>query len=86
MVRDSRVILDRDVRHSILKITQGGDDRNELDSGDEENRPAVAPRAGPPYTPTDASPEDLHRRHVDAEHHRHEHEKPAPAQEEAGDP
>jgi glycerol-3-phosphate O-acyltransferase len=89
MVRDSRVILDRDVRHSILKITQGGDDKTELDSGDDDGRqaaiPAVPP-AGPPYTPTDASPEDLHRRHVDAEHHRHEHEKPAPAQQEAGEP
>jgi glycerol-3-phosphate O-acyltransferase len=26
VVRDARVVLNRDVRHSILKITPGGDD------------------------------------------------------------
>ena len=72
MVRDARVILARDVRHSILKITQGGDDKADLDSGDEDGgRTPATPE--PPHTPPDASPADLHARHVEAEHHAHMH-------------
>ncbi|MEY2113834.1 MULTISPECIES: glycerol-3-phosphate 1-O-acyltransferase PlsB [Rhodanobacter] len=62
MVRDARVILSREVRHSILKITPGGD--KEPAAGD----PAVAPDA----LPADAAATDLHRRHVDTEQHEHE--------------
>ena len=56
MVRDARVILAREVRHSILKITPGGD-------GDKD--------AGGKPVPPDASSEALHERHVAAEHHAH---------------
>ncbi|RAO74565.1 glycerol-3-phosphate 1-O-acyltransferase PlsB [Dyella jiangningensis] len=56
MVRDARVILAREVRHSILKITPGGD-------GDKD--------AGGKPVPADASSEALHERHVAAEHHAH---------------
>jgi glycerol-3-phosphate O-acyltransferase len=87
MVRDARVILGREIRHSILKITGGDPDK-------ESARPAVA-HIEPP-TPTATSPsaappeeeqehpaeqqelplttsEELHERHVEAEHHEHEH-------------
>jgi glycerol-3-phosphate O-acyltransferase len=78
MVRDARVILSRDVRHSILKITPGGnekdssagaalnDDLTELEPGEEDREL---------HLPPDASSSDLHQRHVDAE--RHEHHAPA---------
>ncbi len=61
MVRDARVILSREVRHSILKIA-GGDD-----AGDKEI--AVAPRA--PDDSPDAASDELHARHVAAEQHLH---------------
>jgi len=81
MVRDARVILAREVRHSILKITPGGD--SDKETGEKETAPAVAepPVAAP--VPDDASAEDLHRRHVDAEHHAHEHETVRPVDTEA---
>ncbi|WP_436407931.1 glycerol-3-phosphate 1-O-acyltransferase PlsB [Dyella japonica] len=56
MVRDARVILAREVRHSILKITPGGDG---------EKEPPEKP------LPADATSEALHERHVTAEHHEH---------------
>lgn len=72
MVRDAKVILAREVRHSILKITQGGDDKADLDSGDDDgNRSSTQAPAAPEHTPPDTSPADLHARHVDAEHHAH---------------
>ncbi|MGA7440338.1 MAG: glycerol-3-phosphate 1-O-acyltransferase, partial [Luteibacter sp.] len=59
MVRDARVILAREVRHSILKITPGGDVERDLD-------------ARPPTDPGAASSSDsLHERHVANEKHRH---------------
>jgi glycerol-3-phosphate O-acyltransferase len=62
MVRDARVILSREVRHSILKITPGGD-----------KEPAAGEPAGATDAlPADAAPSDLHRRHVDAEQREHE--------------
>ncbi|HET6553806.1 MAG TPA: glycerol-3-phosphate 1-O-acyltransferase PlsB [Dyella sp.] len=70
MVRDARVILSREVRHSILKITPGGD-------GDKE--PAVA---GKPL-PADASSEALHERHVAAEQHEHAPSVVTPVAEES---
>ncbi|MGN6382716.1 MAG: glycerol-3-phosphate 1-O-acyltransferase PlsB, partial [Dyella sp.] len=76
MVRDARVILAREVRHSILKITPGGhDDRHELDRDDDK-----ATRIGPAAeaTPPDASPADLHARHVEAAHRVHVHEPVEP--------
>ncbi len=77
MVRDARVILAREVRHSILKIT-GGD-------GDKEPRAEAVPPTPMPVEATPAQPEpatataepntseELHERHVAAEHHEHEH-------------
>lgn len=62
MVRDARVILAREVRHSILKITPGGDGERDLD-------------ARPPSDPGASSTSDsLHDRHVANEQHRH-HDK-----------
>ncbi|MDW2980103.1 MAG: glycerol-3-phosphate 1-O-acyltransferase PlsB [Rhodanobacter sp.] len=56
MVRDARVILSREVRHSILKITPGGD------------REATEPAR----LPADSDVAALHERHVDAERREHE--------------
>ncbi|HZX71424.1 MAG TPA: glycerol-3-phosphate 1-O-acyltransferase PlsB [Rhodanobacter sp.] len=69
LVRDARVILSREVRHSILKITPGS-----------EKEPAAsevaiapdAPAAPADPLPVDASASDLHQRHVDAERHEHD--------------
>ncbi|MHB1057077.1 MAG: glycerol-3-phosphate 1-O-acyltransferase PlsB [Rhodanobacter sp.] len=69
MVRDARVILSREVRHSILKITPGGE--KEIAGVD----PAAAADAEAPadaHVPADASPADLHQRHVEAERHGHD--------------
>ncbi|MDO1528912.1 glycerol-3-phosphate 1-O-acyltransferase PlsB [Fulvimonas sp. R45] len=57
MVRDARVILAREMRHSILKIT-GGEER-------ESPRPAAS-AAEPEATGT-----ELHERHVEAERQEH---------------
>ncbi len=68
MVRDARVILSREVRHSILKITPGGD----KDAASAEGRSGEAtgaPTAG--FVPADASSAELHLRHVASEHHLH---------------
>ncbi|WP_343849136.1 glycerol-3-phosphate 1-O-acyltransferase PlsB [Rhodanobacter soli] len=81
MVRDARVILSREVRHSILKITPGGNDKEsvagEAPSGDVPGTatpPQATPtRRGADEVPADASSADLHRRHVDAEHEVHAH-------------
>jgi glycerol-3-phosphate O-acyltransferase len=85
MVRDARVILAREIRHSILKIT-GGDPEKE------SARPVVAhvevpaPAATQPPAATHeqdhpaeqqelplTTSEELHARHVEAEHREHEH-------------
>ncbi len=70
MVRDARVILAREVRHSILKITPGGDGDREL-----QVEPAKA-------VPADASSEALHERHVAAEHYAHAPDEAKPVVEE----
>ena len=64
MVRDARVILAREMRHSILKITGG-------DSEKESARPTELDAA--PAAPTEAlnTSEELYERHVTAEHHEH---------------
>jgi glycerol-3-phosphate O-acyltransferase len=61
MVRDARVILAREVRHSILKITPGGDNERDLD-------------ARPPSDPGETTAESLHDRHVANEKQRHHEE------------
>ena len=61
MVRDARVILSREVRHSILKITPGGDNDKESVLAEEETT------ASEPSTS-----EELHDRHVETEHSEHE--------------
>ncbi|QRP64249.1 glycerol-3-phosphate 1-O-acyltransferase PlsB [Rhodanobacter sp. FDAARGOS 1247] len=66
MVRDARVILSREVRHSILKITPGGERETATDE------PLAAVPAPAMALPDDASAADLHQRHVDAEQHEHE--------------
>jgi glycerol-3-phosphate O-acyltransferase len=60
MVRDARVILAREVRHSILKITGVDGDMD------------AAPPKPVAHVPEDSGSEDLHRRHVEAEQHEHE--------------
>ncbi|GAB3779655.1 glycerol-3-phosphate 1-O-acyltransferase PlsB [Dyella agri] len=67
MVRDARVILSREMRHSILKITPGG----ERDVVTDEI--ALEPAAPvPPASSTDADTSaELHQRHVAAEHEGH---------------
>jgi glycerol-3-phosphate O-acyltransferase len=60
MVRDARVILAREVRHSILKITGVDGDMD------------AAPPKPVTHVPDDSGSEDLHRRHVEAEHHQND--------------
>ena len=64
MVRDARVILSREVRHSILKITPGGSEKEPA----VESPPADA---NPGALPADVSGEALHRRHAEAAHQAH---------------
>lgn len=61
MVRDARVILSREVRHSILKITPGGDG--------ETAKPQPADETSPPVETSTS--DELHRRHVETEHRQH---------------
>ena len=73
MVRDARVILSRDVRHSILKITPGGNEK-ECAAGEALNDDPAEPESSEVVghqLPPDASSSDLHQRHVDTEHHEH---------------
>jgi glycerol-3-phosphate O-acyltransferase len=84
MVRDARVILSREVRHSILKITPGGNDR-EAGAGDALPDVAVVTPAQD-VVPDDASSTDLHQRHVDAEQHAHAHDAAAPDADEPPHP
>ena len=85
MVRDARVILSREMRHSILKITPGG----EREPVDAEH--PITPVVARSEMPEDASVTDLHQRHVDAERHEHQpqtdptpEQMPAPGKNEAG--
>ena len=79
MVRDARVILAREVRHSILKITPGGDGDKEAQVPAEVATPEVAQPV-----PADASSEGLHERHVVSEHHAHTHDEVTPVAEDVG--
>jgi glycerol-3-phosphate O-acyltransferase len=65
IVRDAKVILSREVRHSILKITPGG---NEKESA--ANAAEVA-HAQSGLVETAHVSEELHERHVIAERHEH---------------
>jgi glycerol-3-phosphate O-acyltransferase len=67
MVRDARVILSREVRHSILKITPGGNDK---EAGANE---VHEDSATPDHVPADSDDAALHERHVAAEHQLHQH-------------
>jgi glycerol-3-phosphate O-acyltransferase len=86
MVRDARVILAREMRHSILKIT-GGDPEKESARPVVAHAETVATTATPAAEPTrKAEPEppaeqqelplntseELHERHVTTEHHEHD--------------
>jgi len=64
MVRDARVILAREMRHSILKIT-GGEEKETARIVPEPEAPPELPR------PMNTS-EELHERHVTVEHREHE--------------
>ena len=64
MVRDARVILAREMRHAILKIT-GGEEK------DTPRSVAVTEQASEPPAPMTTS-EELHERNVAAEQHEHE--------------
>ena len=87
MVNDARLILSREVRHSILKITPGG---NEKEVAVGEAPEVEADRKSAPTTgqlfgnvPADASSADLHQRHVETEHQTHAHAAVTPADEDA---
>jgi len=69
LVRDARVILSRDVRHSILKITSGGDKEAAIGAASSSLEVSPLPTHA---LPSDASAADLHQRHVNAERHEHE--------------
>ena len=71
MVRDARVILSREVRHSILKITPGGEKEAASAAGHGGEASGPADTAIARAEPDDAGSAGLHQRHVDAEHHRH---------------
>ena len=94
IVRDARVILSREVRHSILKITPGGNEKESAagDAPTDETEAAVPTRgATTPDTgsklPADASSTDLHRRHVETERHEHAHaDVPAAVDDSASPP
>ncbi len=88
MVRDARVILSREMRHSILKITPGGNERDPATGETIQAADAAAPTGGDPQVtasqsaeaaPTDIASEDLHKRHVDAEKRTHTHDAASPA-------
>ena len=84
MVNDARLILSREVRHSILKITPGGDVEKELPRNTvaELKTPSELPLSTPPEAEAEAEPksdpaevvsvsEELHERHVITERHEH---------------
>jgi len=84
MVNDARLILSREVRHSILKITPGGDVEKELPRNTvaELKTPSELPLSTPPEAEAEAEPksdpaevvsvsEELHERHIITERHEH---------------
>ncbi|WP_426662066.1 glycerol-3-phosphate 1-O-acyltransferase PlsB [Rhodanobacter aciditrophus] len=80
MVRDARVILSREMRHSILKITPGGD----RDAAADET--ATEPAAPEPLaSPVDEAGAELHERHVATQHESHHQPHPAETAVDAGE-
>jgi len=88
MVNDARLILSREVRHSILKITPGGGEKDstadQVPGVETARMPAAqgAPSSASQFTvgvPADASSADLHQRHVETEHQTHAHVAVTPA-------
>jgi glycerol-3-phosphate O-acyltransferase len=82
MVNDARLILSREVRHSILKITPGGDVEKELPRNTvaELKTPSELPlstlpeaEAEPKSDPAEvvSVSEELHERHIITERHEH---------------
>ena len=99
MVRDARIILSREVRYSILKITPGGDKdpsagetmfteeettRSESAADPENLAAAESPTPAPGHLPDDASSAEMHARHVETEHQKHQHSAAATAAKAAG--
>ena len=80
MVRDARVILSREMRHSILKITPGAEREHA-----ETEQQHVAAAVADGNTPADAPETDLHQRHVQAEHQQHRPQTTAAPKSEADD-
>jgi glycerol-3-phosphate O-acyltransferase len=84
MVNDARLILSREVRHSILKITPGGDaekdvSRNAAAEAQTLAQPQIQSEAEPGPIETISVSEELHERHLVTERHEHTpegHEKP----------
>jgi glycerol-3-phosphate O-acyltransferase len=82
MVNDARLILSREVRHSILKITPGGDGEKDASRNTTVEAPVqVQPEPERKPEPVEAISvsEELHERHVFTERHEHtlgDHEKP----------
>lgn len=71
MVRDARVILAREMRHSILKIT-GSEEKETPRAAAEAEQVSTTPEPTPePPEPVNTS-EELHERHVIAEHREHD--------------
>jgi glycerol-3-phosphate O-acyltransferase len=87
MVNDARLILSREVRHSILKITPGGNEKEiaVTEASEVEAGIKPAPTTGQLFgnVPADASSADLHQRHVETEHQTHAHVAVAPADDDA---
>jgi glycerol-3-phosphate O-acyltransferase len=82
MVNDARLILSREVRHSILKITPGGDVEKELPRNTvaELKTPSELPLSTPPEAEAEPKSdpaevvsvsEELHERHIITERHEH---------------
>ncbi|MDE3209369.1 MAG: glycerol-3-phosphate 1-O-acyltransferase PlsB [Pseudomonadota bacterium] len=80
MVRDARVILSREMRHSILKITPGAEREHA-----ETEQQHVAAAVADGNTPADTPETDLHQRHVQAEHQQHRPQTTAAPKSEADD-
>jgi len=68
MVRDARVILAREMRHSILKIT-GSEEKETLRTTAEAEQAPVTQEPAPGSSEPMNTSEELHERHVIAEHH-----------------
>ncbi|WP_425480251.1 glycerol-3-phosphate 1-O-acyltransferase PlsB [Dyella monticola] len=73
MVRDARVILAREMRHAILKIT-GSEEKETPRAPPEPAQPTAAPASSTAEPEAINTSEELHQRHVETEHHIHERE------------